>query len=155
MRRRAALVALLLIAGARVGAAQELQAVALGGRVEQQASYTLEALRAMPAVAVLGARERGATSRYSGPLLWPLLIAAKPVNGAERGARLQRVLLARGADGYAVAVAIGELDPNFEGKQVIIATTQDDAPLAAPRLVIPGDSHAGRNVRELVAIDVR
>ena len=48
-----------------------------------------------------------------------------------------------------------ELDPNFEGKQVLVAYAQDGKPLPALRLVIPADAHAGRNVRDVVAIEVR
>jgi hypothetical protein len=36
-----------------------------------------------------------------------------------------------------------------------VALTEDDKPLAAPRLVVPGDSHFARGVRDLVALEVR
>ena len=64
-------------------------------------------------------------------------------------------MLARGQDGYAVALAIGELDPNFEGKQVLIAYAQDDKPLPGLRLVVPADIRGGRGVHDLAAIEVR
>ncbi len=154
MKVRAALAVALLIGATATGVAQS-PAVEISGRVETAASYTEEALASAPVVEVDGAREGGARSHYTGALLWPLIVAAKPVDAAGKGGKLQHVLLARGADGYAVVLAIGELDPNLEGKQVIIATTQDGAKLAAPRLVVPGDKHAARNVRDLVAIEVR
>lgn len=156
MRRRVALALLLCLAAAPAGAQNTASAVAIGGRVSQPARYEAAALSAMPAVEVQAAREGGATARYAGPLLWPLLEAAQPIDDAgTRGAHLQHVLLARGADGYAVALAVGEVDPGFEGKSVIIAVMQDGAALAAPRLIVPGDRRAGRNVRDLVAIEVR
>ena len=63
--------------------------------------------------------------------------------------------MVRGGDGYAVALAIGEIDPAFENKQVVLADAQDGQPLAAARLVVPGDAKAGRSVRGVAAIEVR
>jgi len=37
----------------------------------------------------------------------------------------------------------------------LVAYAQDGKPLPGPRLVLPGDARAGRNVRDLVAIEVR
>jgi hypothetical protein len=54
-----------------------------------------------------------------------------------------------------VALAIAEIDPGFEGKQVLIATTQDGKKLAAPELVVPGDRRAGRRVHDLTGIEVQ
>jgi hypothetical protein len=152
--RRALLAALFALVAQR-GLAQGAPEVQITGRVAQAQSYSMQALASMPAVEVSASREGGAVSRYVGAPLWPLIAAAGPVDGPERGAHLQHVLVARGADGYAVVLAIGEVDPGFEGKQVIVAYKQDDALLPAPRLVVPGDKRAGRNVRDLVAIEVR
>jgi hypothetical protein len=59
--------------------------------------------------------------------------------------------------GYAVALAIGELDPHYEGKSVILAYAGGDPPATAAqlRLVVPGDVHGGRSVRDVAAIEVR
>ena len=54
-----------------------------------------------------------------------------------------------------MALAIGELDPAFEGKQVIIATTEDGKLLPQPELVVPGDKKAGRRVKNVAAIEVQ
>jgi hypothetical protein len=156
MRRRAALSALLLAfvtgpASAQVPAGQ----ITITGRVEQPATYLVRGLTTMPAVQVQGTVEDGALSTFVGPLLWPLITAARPIDETERGGHLQHVLFARGADGYAVAIAIAEIDPSFEGKPVVIAYKQDGALLPVPRLVVPGDRRAGRNVRDLVAVEVR
>lgn len=129
--------------------------IALEGAVERPAAFTLDQLEALPALTVQAAREGGASVRYAGPALWPLLEAAHPIDGPARGSHLQHVVLARGADGYAVALAMGEIDPRFEGKTVIIALSMDGVRLPAPRLVVPGDRAAGRNVRELVALELR
>lgn len=156
MKRRAAIVLLALGAFAAPGWAQAPAArVSIGGRVATPSSYTIGALAALPSVEVQAAREGGTMASFVGPLLWPLLETAKLLDGTERGAHLQHALVARGADNYAVLLALGEIDPQFEGKPVIIAYKQDGVVLAAPRLVVPGDHRAGRNVRDLVSIDVQ
>ena len=168
MRRRGALLVLLLGVWMTPGRAQvatpgpipmpvpvQAPRVSIGGRVATPSSYTLGALAAQPAVEVQAAREGGTLATFVGPLLWPLLEAAKPVDGTTPGANLQHTLVARSADGYAAVLAIGEIDPQFEGKPVIIAYKQDGVVLGAPRLVVPGDRRAGRNVRDLVSIEVQ
>lgn len=53
---------------------------------------------------------------------------------------------------------MAELDPNFEGKQVIIAYERNGEPIPGNiglRLVVPGDKHGGRSVRDVIRIDVR
>ena len=58
-------------------------------------------------------------------------------------------------DGYAVAVAFGELDPGLEGKAVLVAYEKDGEALPSLQLVVPGDARAARSVRELTEIEVR
>jgi hypothetical protein len=50
-----------------------------------------------------------------------------------------------------VALALGELDPNYEGKLVILAYEGGEPPASstALRLVVPGDVHGGRSVRDV------
>jgi hypothetical protein len=38
---------------------------------------------------------------------------------------------------------------------VIVALREDDKPMAAPRLVVPGDSSFTRGVHDLAGLDVR
>ena len=133
-------------------------AVALSGRIKGARTLTLADLQASPPVTVEVAVASAQGLRritYTGALLWPLLQAAAPVDEPGRATQHQHVLMARGSDGYAVAVAFGEMDPHLEGKQVLIAYQMDGRPLPAPRLVVPGDSHGGRAVHDLTAIEVR
>ena len=46
------------------------------------------------------------------------------------------------------AGGLGEIDPGFENKEVLLATSQDGNPLdsAGPRLVVPGDISGRRYV---------
>lgn len=133
-------------------------ALALSGRVEHPAIINLTDLQAMPPVTVEITRatpQGPRTARYTGVPLWALLSAAAPVHEAGPHSALRHTVMVQGRDGYIVALAIGELDPEFEGKQVLVVYAQDDAPLPDLRLVVPGDKRAGRSVRDLVSIEVR
>ncbi len=79
------------------------------------------------------------------------------VDDPGKNASLKHTLLITGRDGYAVALAIGELDPHYEGKSVILAYAGGDPPASTAqlRLVVPGDVHGGRSVRDVAAIEVR
>ena len=132
--------------------------VALSGGIKAPRTLALADLQALPAVTVevaVAAAQGPRHITYTGALLWPLLQAAAPVDAPGHATQNQHVLMAQGSDGYAVAVAFGEIDPHLEGKQVLIAYLMDGNPLPAPRLVVPGDSHGGRAVHDLAAIEVR
>jgi DMSO/TMAO reductase YedYZ molybdopterin-dependent catalytic subunit len=95
---------------------------------------------------------------FTGAPLWPLLGDAGPINPPGKNTRLRHTILVTGRDGYAVALSYGELDPDYEGKSVILAYAKDGKPLAPAdgiRLIIPGDHHGGRDVRDVVTIEVR
>ncbi len=126
--------------------------------MEHPRTLALADLQALPPVTleVEYASSKGSQKEtFTGALLWPLITAAGPVDEPGGRSALRHTLLARGQDGYAVALAIGELDPHFEGKQVVVAYARNDKPLPGLRLVIPADAHAGRGVHDLVAIEVR
>ena len=94
------------------------------------------------------------TSRYTGVLLWTLVKAAEPVDENGPRTHLQHIFRVIGQDGYSVALAIGKIEPDFEGKQVLVAYAQDGQALTTLKLVVPADAKAGRNVHDLIAIDV-
>ena len=136
--------------------------LALTGRVAHPRNLTLAELQALPAATVevsradhQGVQAGTQPSSFTGTLVWPLLEAAAPIDEDGPHTRLQHTLLARGQDGYDVALAIGELSPEFEGKQVLVAYAQDGKPLPALRLIVPADKRAGRAVRDLVSIEIR
>ena len=97
------------------------------------------------------------SGRYTGVLVWSLIEKAGLANVGAKNATLRHTLLITGRDGYAVALAVGELDPHYEGKSVILAYAGGEPPASidAPRLVVPGDKHGGRSVRDVASIDVR
>ena len=153
--------ALLMAAGLLflAGTAQA-QVLRIEGQVRHPATLSLDELRAMPQATVQWSTiaEHGDRTRlYEGPLLWDLLKMADPLDapgdGAAGRSHLQHVILARGADGYAAAVAIGEIDPEFEGKKILVSLPRDGQPTL--QLAVPNDARAGRGVHDLVALEVR
>ena len=92
---------------------------------------------------------------YTGALLWSVLDHAEMLGG-DRRARLRRTIAVTGRDGYSAVLALAEIDPEFEGKQVLLAYRRDGKPIEgnALRLVVPGDRHGGRSVRDVVRIDL-
>ncbi len=97
----------------------------------------------------------GAQATYTGELLWTLVDDAGLVDEPGSKTHLRHTIIARGQDGYAVALAIGEIDPKFEGKQVIVAYEQAGKEMSGLKLVVPNDKRGGRSVKNLVSIEVR
>src|SRR5262249_13639344 len=92
-----------------------------------------------------------------GVLLWTLLEKAHPIDEPGKNASLKHTLLITGRDSYAVALALSEIDPHYEGKQVIVAYSGGEpaASMSSLRVVVPGDAHCGRSVRGFPTIELR
>lgn len=89
------------------------------------------------------------THTYKGPRLLDVLTQAGPrFDPTIKNDKLRYFASVSATDCYRALVAYGELDPNFENKNVLLATSEDGRPLDAegPRLVVPGDIAGGRYV---------
>lgn len=160
-----AALALLLLLLAPVGAQTAADASAgltIDGLVKQPLHMTLAELQSLPSQRIEVSYKTGhgeETASFTGAALWTLLERAGGV--AERsgmGAKLRHTLTITGRDGYAVALSLGEIDPEFEGKPVIVAWSRNDRPLDPKdglRLVVPGDKRGGRGVRDVVRVEVK
>lgn len=151
------LVALLVGFNAPVGAAAP---AVLDGAVTQPLVLDEALLKSLPQVTIEVSFETGEgrkSGTYSGVPLLSLLEKAKTVDAPGKNAALLHTLIVTGRDGYGVALAIGEIDPHYEGKQVILAYQGGEPPASfeALRLVVPGDAHGGRSVRDVARIEVR
>jgi len=93
---------------------------------------------------------------FEGPLLWTVLDHANAIDPAKPGAQVREMIALTGRDGYSAVLGLGEISPDFEGKQVILAERMDGQPLgpAHLRVVVPGDRKGGRSVRDVVHITV-
>lgn len=136
-------------------------AFTVDGAVKQTLTLTAADLRTMPAVTIevsYEAQGKIQKSRFTGVLLLDVLNRAGVVDGAGKAGRFRRVADIAAGDGYAVAVALGEIEPNLEAKQVVVAYLRDGtavAPAGSVRLVVPGDKHGARSVRDVVRITVK
>ncbi|HTC09040.1 MAG TPA: molybdopterin-dependent oxidoreductase [Acetobacteraceae bacterium] len=135
------------------------QSVVIAQSVEQTQTIDLAAVQALPQVDTHMSMLTGhgtVQATYRGALLWAVLEKVGLVSGDPRS-HVRRVVMVTGRDGYTAALALGEIDPEFEGKQVIVADQQDGQALKGGelRLVVPGDKRGGRSVRDIVRIELR
>lgn len=128
--------------------------VVITGELEDRVFLTFEEFAALP----LTLRELTVTFRagsvvethkFTGFLLLDVLNFLHPQFDPDvRNDKLRFYVSATGTDDYQAIVAWGEFDPDFEGKPILLAVTQDDVSLAdeGPRLVVPDDVRGGRYV---------
>jgi DMSO/TMAO reductase YedYZ molybdopterin-dependent catalytic subunit len=140
--------------------AADAPGVRLDGAVLHEQVFTLPQLKALPAQTVemsYKTKTEQLHNAWTGVRLWDLVKLAGLKNDSGKNAGLRHTLMVHGKDGYVVALSVGEMDPMEEGKQVILAYSQagQAADLAGLRLVVPGDSHAARQVHDVVEIEVR
>lgn len=150
--------AVFLLSGLGVVAAEPTR---LAGTVRTPLVFDQTTLDTLPVttIEVSYASASGAAIRgsYTGVLLWDVLEKAGLVNAEGRNARLRHTLLVTARDGYAVALALGELDPAYGNRKVLLAYSSSDkrATVDHMRLIVPGDIHSGRAVRDVATIEVR
>jgi hypothetical protein len=143
-------------AGAQTGPSRDIVAT---GRTALRRAISPADLAALPPVTLhIGFAKGLATDQgsFTGPLLWAALGRAGLIPAGPRKTRLTHIVRIAGRDGYAVVLALAEIDPDFANKPVILATQENGRPIdgGGIRLVVPGDRHGGRSVRDVVAVAV-
>lgn len=95
--------------------------------------------------------------RYGGVRLYALLEQAGIcLDPDQHEDFLGKVVVASSADGHAVVIAGGEIEPRFQNGDVILATTQDGVPIEdGPRLIVPFDRKPGRWAKRITRIELR
>jgi hypothetical protein len=91
-------------------------------------------------------------------LLWTLLGEVGGIDDPAKGAELHHTISITGRDGYLVVISTGEIAPDFGGKPAMVAYERDGEELRDDkglRVVMPGDKHSGRYVRDVVEIEVK
>jgi hypothetical protein len=155
LRRTAQLLALAAICLPASAAAQSsIQVVGLDG---QHHDISFDSLSR---VSVATADAAGIKTTHEGVALRDVLIkAGVPMGAALRGKALAQVVLATAADGYQVAYAIAELDPEFNDQVIVIADRRNGQPLlpdSGPlQIIVPQDKRAARWVRQVKTLEVR
>ena len=127
----------------------------MSGAVKAPLTLDNATLSAMP-VASVSISYGTSNTTYTGVLVWDLLEKAELVPGDGKNAELRHTLLITATNGYAVAVALGELDPSYGNKQVLLAyrSTDGSASFDHLRLLVPGDVRGGRAVHDVAKIEV-
>jgi molybdate transport system regulatory protein len=130
------------------------------GKVKHPLRLSVDVLRKLPAerAEVSFQTARGIEkSSYTGVLLWTLLGEAGGIDDSAKGAELRHTISITGRDGYNVVVSTGEIAPDFGGKAAMIAYERDGEEFGDKglRVVMPGDKHGGRYVRDVVEIEVK
>ncbi|MEI1376341.1 hypothetical protein PQG02_15980 [Nostoc sp. UHCC 0926] len=160
------------------------QSFRLGGELKNPSIYNLQNLRNLrdalkkqnpPVVTeVTVSFQTGSgprTETYYGVPLWELINNPKAGGGLKPGnsglnpknSFLRQYVLVEATDCYGAVVAIGEIQPSFEGKRVLIAFEKKDSngkvvsliDEGFARLVVPGDKAGGRyvtNVRNILIL---
>ncbi|HWY61496.1 MAG TPA: molybdopterin-dependent oxidoreductase [Rhizomicrobium sp.] len=132
--------------------------LSITGNVAHPLHLSLADLRGLPSthIAVTQASGRGPVALdCTGVPLSALLERASLSLGTKNNAKLGHALLISADDGYTVALSLGEIDPDYGHVAPLIATDCAGKALAAPRLIVPGDIHAGRAVNGVVTIEVK
>ena len=96
------------------------------------------------------------TGTFHGVLLWTLIDKSAPIDATGKNTFLRHTfLVSSSGDQYAAAVSEGEIHPKLENKLVILAIDENGAPLATPMLIVPGDAHASRAVKDVTSVTVQ
>ncbi|MBX6754996.1 molybdopterin-dependent oxidoreductase [Thermorudis peleae] len=98
--------------------------------------------------------------RYTGVRLWAVLQqVGLQLDSTRKNDELRKYVVVTGRDGYEVVLSLGELDPNFGNRPVLLAWDEDGTPLSGDRgpfrLVVPGDQRGGRYVSGVIKLEVR
>jgi hypothetical protein len=153
-RPAASAVALILLMGP---VAAQSPVLLLEGKVKQPQRWMLDDLKKMPAehATVSYQTDRGlVTASFTGVLLWSLIAAAGGIDDSGKSAELRHAIRITAKDDYVVVTSTGEIAPDFGGKAALVAYERDGKPLDDFRIVMPGDKHGGRNVRDVISVKI-
>lgn len=130
--------------------------VTVYGAVDKPMRFDIAALQALPATTL-----RVGSGSYTGVSLWTVLNTVTGIDTRNSPQKkyptLRMAAVATASDGYAALLALGEIDPTFGNRNVLLAYSVDGQPLdrSGPiRLVVAGDGKTGRSVSNLESIRV-
>ncbi|QWT21821.1 molybdopterin-dependent oxidoreductase [Bacillus sp. NP157] len=114
---------------------------------------------ALPRTEVKAGAHGDAPTAWQGVNLIDVLHAqGAPAGEALRGKALTDFVRITASDGYQVVFSLGELDPAFGGRKVVLVDKHEGKPLDAKdgpyRLVVPDDARPARWVHGVTAIEL-
>jgi hypothetical protein len=155
--RYAAAAATVLLVLLAAPASAQSPTLVLEGQLKQPQRWMLDDLKKMPAehATVSYQTDRGmVTADFTGVLLWSLIAAAGGIDDSGKSPELRHAIRITAKDNYVVVTSTGEIAPDFGGKAALVAYERDGKPLDDFRIVMPGDKHGGRNVRDVVSVKI-
>jgi len=90
----------------------------------------------------------------SGPLLVDVLAKVGPRFDRVKNGELRDFVVVTGADGYEAVLSYGEIAPTFGNRPALLSLKEDGVLLLAPRLFIAGDVKGGRDVSQVVHVEL-
>jgi len=147
-----------LLLSAVLAQCQQLTIEAEGGKQVVLARSDIESLPHVQ-LTIPASGDSAAPIRYEGVALKSVLEKAGVEFGHSlRGKRMTSCLLVEAADGYRVVIALPEIDPDFNDKQVVLAFSQNGKPLDAKdgpyRIVIPDEKRMARWVKQVTTLKI-
>ena len=128
------------------------------GSVDRPTLFSVADLAALPShsLDVSFNSTKGGTQHHveAGPLLVDVLAKVGPRFQAVKNGELRDVVVVTGADGYVAVLSYGEIAPTFGNRPALLSLKEDGVLRMAPRLVIPGDVKAGRDVTDVVHVEL-
>jgi len=132
--------------------------VVVDGLVDRPTLFSVADLAALPAHSVdMSFSTHNGTQHHgeAGPLLIDVLAKVGPhFDRRVKNGELRDFVVVTGADGYEAVLSYGEIAPAFGDRPALLSVKEDGVVLAAPRLVIPGDVMGGRDVSEVVHVEL-
>jgi DMSO/TMAO reductase YedYZ molybdopterin-dependent catalytic subunit len=115
-------------------------------------------LAGLPRASVAIPGHEGTDRHFTGIPLRAVLERAGLDTAEVHGADLARALLIEARDGYRVAFGLADLDSAITGRALLLAYAEDGNELGERQgpwqLIVPGDLHARRSVRQVTAIRI-
>ena len=133
--------------------------VMVDGSVDRPTLFSVADLAALPGHSLdVSSSTRGGGTRHhveAGPLLVDVLAKVGPrFDRRVKNGELRDFVVITGADGYEAVLSYGEIAPTFGNGPALLSLKEDGVVLVAPRLVIPGDVLAGRDVSQVVHVEL-
>lgn len=132
--------------------------VTIDGQVMRPHRWTPSDLRAQPGLEIDLSYLTGKGEEHGhfvGVPLWRLLGEVGLADDKGKNPAIRHYVVATGADGYGAVFSYGELDPELEGKAVLICYQRDGVETPDLQLVVPGDKRGSRYIHDLVRVEVR
>jgi len=133
--------------------------VRIHGHVAEPLELTVQHLRRLPEQRVTVSfdclKEGPQFHDFEGPTLWDVLRTIGPSpDYAARKQRSRLLLTVTGSDEHCAVLSWGEVDPEFGGQRILLATSIDGLPLdsAGPQLVVPADVCGARYISGIRAV---